>query len=349
MALCKCCCVRVKINNLLHKTKKDAIIVRKTIVIKDKYKILLKQRRLINNQLKELKYELSKIRRNSIDSGIYMDDMSADGVSISIEDDVSADGVSISIEDDVSADGVSISIEDDVSADEDDVSADVEGVSADDVEGFDASYKCKAFLLKVKQCPQCNEYINKDEGCDIIKCINCNTIFNWKTKIIIDNNQFPNMNILEPALKISGSCFNEDDIIKIKGIYEHVIEFIRYKMKTFINILSSMTVSGEDKYKTSRIDFLNNKINQSKFYKKLIKISKFENYRVYIIRLILLAYQKAVNIFSNSVNKESLVLLEDIINNTNNTIINITKYLKYSNNIKFYQWFNLNDESKLLH
>jgi hypothetical protein len=49
------------------------------------------------------------------------------------------------------------------------------------------------------------------------------------------------------------------------------------------------------------------------------------------------------------INNKSLQILEDIIVNTNNNIFDITKYFKYTNNIQIYQWFNLNDESKLLH
>jgi hypothetical protein len=50
----------------------------------------------------------------------------------------------------------------------------------------------KAFLKsinskKIKPCPKCNIYIEKESGCDHIYCPNCKTHINWKRNIIYKN------------------------------------------------------------------------------------------------------------------------------------------------------------------
>ncbi len=217
-------------------------------------------------------------------------------------------------------------------------------------EDYNASYKCKAFssiIGDIKKCPGCFEYINKHKGCDTVKCIICNTIFNWNSGEIIDTQIYYMSNIKIPELNMDKLSLNNDNIEKIKGIYDNVIDFIRYKMKFFLNILSSYNVSGEDKYKTFRIEFINNK-NKSKFIKQIKRVYKLNKYKFYISKLVLNAFNNAINIFNKVINNELLEELENIINITNNNLINITKHLKYTNNIKIYHWFNLNDDGKLL-
>jgi hypothetical protein len=200
----------------------------------------------------------------------------------------------------------------------------------------------------IKQCPNCNEYITKDEGCNNVKCVKCNVFFNWNSGKIINNkinisidNFFPKKYI--EFNKLDLSSMSDIDKITLHGIYKYVFEFIRFKALKIIDILNSYI---DDKYKINRINYLNNKINKTKFYRNIIKQSKLENYKLYIINIILLAYQKAVDIFNNGDNY--LIELNEIINNSNEMIINITKYFKYNNNIKILHWFNLNDIDKLM-
>ena len=348
---------------LLESTKADADLKKKENLIRNKYKSLYNQRKLINKQLKELKTQFKNINK-----GVYNSDDDWSDVNISDVNMSDVDGSDVNMSD---VDGSDVNISDVDGSDVNNkvviynrpkIKVNIELLEPykssnkpsmdDEVESYNASYKCKTNLYVegdlIKNCPLCGEFITKSEGCDIVKC-NCGTKFNWKTGEVIDK-MIPIFNELkEPKLQFDTTSFTDDEFIKIKGIYNNVVEFIRYKMKHFLNILSSNKVSGEDKYRQFRIDFLINKINQKTFIKKIKKISKIENYKLYIIQLILLAYEKAVNIFNTNVNKLSLELLEEIIENINITIINITKYLKYSNNIRLYQWFNLNDEKKLLY
>ncbi len=305
---------------LLNKTKGEAERKKKEIIIKNKYKNLLKQRKLISQELSSLKNELKELKNvNTLeDDDVYSEDDGVNG-----EDD------NIDFDDD----------DDDVDVDDVDV-----GVS-------NASYKCKPLYKLVgivKKCPYCLEYLSKGDGCDTVKCIKCYTVFNWNSGEIKDNQIYNMSEVKIPELRLDGTSLNNDDIDKIKGIYNNVVEFIRYKMKFFLNILSSNKVSGEDNYKLVRINFLNGNLTKNTFIKKIKKINKFQNYRMYISKLILLAYENAVKIFKNNINHQKILELDNIIDNTNKHICKTTKYLNYSNNIKIYQWFNLNDDKKLL-
>ena len=59
-----------------------------------------------------------------------------------------------------------------------------------------------------------------------------------------------------------------------------------------------------------------------------------------------MTYKKAIEVFNNG--KDYLKELNNIITESNEMIINITKYFKYNNNIKILHWFNLNNIDKLL-
>ncbi len=87
-------------------------------------------------------------------------------------------------------------------------------------------------------------------------------------------------------------------------------------------------------------------INLIQFEKQINKIAKLDYYKIYIIEIILLAYDEAINIFNN----DNIYLLElnKIISKTNNILININKYLKYKNTIKLHHWFNIEGINILL-
>jgi hypothetical protein len=193
-----------------------------------------------------------------------------------------------------------------------------------------------------KPCPQCGVYIFKDEGCDTINCINCNKCFNWL--IYNNDNNINNINHIPSLLEINQlntSHLNEDDTIIFKGIYNHIVEFKLFHMNKLLLILNNF--NKLDKFKQFRIDYLNDKINKIQFDKQIIKLSKFENYRMHISNIILDAYNKAINIINNNINNNIINELNIIIKMTNNYILSINKYFKYTNNIKIYHWFNLND------
>ncbi len=317
---------------LLNKTKKDADRNKKQIIIKNKYKDLLKQRKKINQEIFDLKIKLKELKNvNTLDGDdVYMDDISIEGEVVDIRGEV------------VDIGGEVVDIGDEVA----DIGGDAAGV-----DDFIASYKCKSLFNIVgivKKCPCCFEYLSKGDGCDTVKCIKCYTVFNWNSGEIKDNQIYNMSEVKIPELMLDGTSLTDSDIDKIKGIYNNVIEFIRYKMKFFLNILSSNKVSGEDKYKLVRINYINGSLTKNTFIKKIKKVNKYQNYRMYISKLILLAYENAISIFKSNINNQKLLELENIIDTTNKHISKITMYLHYSNNIKIYQWFNLNDEKKLL-
>jgi hypothetical protein len=193
-------------------------------------------------------------------------------------------------------------------------------------------------------CPQCGVYICKDEGCDTINCINCNIFFNWADGTINNiNNNINNAPSLLYINQLNISHLNEDDMIIFKGMYNHIVEFVKFNMNKLLLILNNF--NKLDKFKLLRINYLNLKINQTQFNKQIIKLSKFENYRLYICNIILDAYYKAINIINNiNCNNTNIIdELTNIIKITNNYIVNVNKYFKYINNIKIYHWFNLND------
>jgi hypothetical protein len=144
--------------------------------------------------------------------------------------------------------------------------------------------------------------------------------------------------------KLNTISLTNEDIIILRGMHEHIIEFIRLNMINFINILSNDNI---EKLKNIRINFLINKINESKFYNQIMKLYKSDNYRFYIINIILTAFEKAVKVFNN-ITKYSINDLNEIINNSNIKIKEITNFFKYNNKIKILHWFNLNDIESLL-
>ncbi len=311
--------------HLLESTKGDADKNKKEDFIKRKKKMLLMKRRIINKEIKYLNAELIQHRRLFFDNNNIV----------------------------------------------------IRRFMCSSCEGFlDESYKCnicykytceKCYNIKnedhicsdssmnilniSKDCPNCGEFITKDDGCNIVKCIKCNITFDWNTRDIISNNNINtsigigkfDMPKLIDYNKLNISSYSDENIITIRGIYQHINEFIRFKLKNFINMLN---VNNTEKLKKYRIDYINNNITKIQLYQKIIKIYKFENYRQYIIYIILFAYKKAIDIFNKGF--DYLNELNVIINDTNSDIINITKYLKYTNNIKILHWFNINDIDKLI-
>jgi hypothetical protein len=320
--------------HLLELTKGDADKNKKEDLIIEKKKKLLLEKRRINKELKDLKAEL--IQLNEGDDIVPR--RSSGGDIVSSEGEVCSNKVSKDFI-------VSCSY--------------CEGV-------LDESYKCMICYkftcihcnclyegvhncnYKMTQCPGCKEFYSKENGCDNVKCIKCNTFFNWNSGKIINNetkisfySYFPSK-IFIAFDKLDFSSIKDDDKITLYGIYTHIIEFIRFKSLKLIDVLNM----NNNKYKINRINYLNGKINKTKFYRTIIKQSKSENYKLFIINIILSAYQKAINVFNNGNNY--LIELNKIINETNEMIISITKYLKYNNNIKILHWFNLNDIEKLI-
>jgi hypothetical protein len=299
-------------HSLLPGTKNDADKTKIENIILEKRSNLLKERRLINNQLKVLNAELCQHRRYS--SEIRCSYKCEGFLDVSYKCNICNKYTCMKC-----------------------------------YSGMDNNWhECSNNVINVynisRPCPQCGVYICKDEGCDTINCINCNIFFNWKDGNI--NNINNNINYTPSLLDInqlSLSSLNTDDIIIFKGMYNHIVEFVKFNMNKLLLIVNNF--NKLDKFKLLRIDYLNLKINQLQFNKQIIKISKFENYRLYISNIILNAYYKAINII-NSINNANISIINEltnIIKITNNNIVNINKYFKYTNNIKIYHWFNLND------
>lgn len=297
-------------HSLLPGTKNDADKTKKENTILEKRSNLLKERRLINNQLKVLTAELCQHRRynNNIRCSYNCEGF----LDVSYKCNICNKYTCIRC-----------------------------------YSGVDNWHDCSNNVINVynisKPCPQCGMYICKDEGCDTINCINCNICFNWLISNNDNINVNNNINHIPSLLEINQlntSHLNEDDIIIFKGMYNHIFEFKRIHMNKLVLILTNF--NKLDKFKQLRIDYLNDKITKTQFDKQIIKLSKFENYRMYISNIILEAYYKAINIINNNINI-NIDELTNIIKITNNYILSINKYFKYTNNIKIYHWFNLND------
>ena len=307
-----------KQKSLLIISKEDAEKQKKINLINEKRSYLLKERNLINKELKKLNKELNEIKTNKKEGvGVRVRCSYGCGECVLVDESYKCMVCSK-----YTCGSCYIGIEENVGL-----------------------HKCN-----IKPCPQCGVYLSKEGGCDLINCTNCNLNFKWSSDEIINNNgvllpELPNMvnfNKLDLA-----SITKEENII-IRGMYEHINEFIRFIKINFLNLLSKDNDNSRF-FKTLRIDYLIDKINESKFYKQIIKVSKFENYKQFIINIIINAYNKAINIFNNiKIDKDSINELNNIINNTNNKILSITKFLKYNNNIKIHHWFNINDINVIL-
>ncbi len=365
---------------LLFSTKREADIKKKTNMIKMKRLELFKARKKINEELYDLKVKLIKLNSSNrddvgVDNGGHInkrDDVGVDnGVYINIgggfEEDHLDSNTLVSIR---SSDEESLDSNNNVAIRRLVVSntiiANRRFSCSCSCDGFlDESYKCmvclrytceKCYSVKEeghfcnntvniynisKKCPCCEEYITKDDGCNLIKCSKCNSYFDWNSNKIIDNIDHIdhiNQNNLHNFNKLDLSSFNNVDIITLRGMHEHIFEFIRLYRPKLIKKLKSFDYINE-KMRKNRISYLINKISQIQFEKNINKLLKFDYYERIIIKLILIAYDKAIIIFNNGNNY--LEELNNIIRNTNNILIDIAKYLKYKNNIKIHHWFNL--------
>jgi hypothetical protein len=325
-----------KQKHLLNSTKGDADFNKKENLIIEKRSVLLKKRKQINKELNDLKAELIQLRRSSVGGE------RGEGDDGDLDINIRRSDVSINIRCSFECGGF---------LDESYKCMNCSKYTCKRCySNIEDQHMCSNYAVNVynisKPCPQCGEFISRDGGCNTINCTNCNIVFNWNSGNIIKEivykdivyKHLPNFN------ELNTQSLNNDDIIILRGMYEHIIEFIRLNMINFVKILSNDNIN---KFKKIRINYLIDKINESEFYKEIIKVSKYENYRLYIINIILSSYNKGLSIFNN-INDESINELNKIIINTNNKILNITKYFKYSNNIKIHHWFNLNDINFLL-
>lgn len=299
-------------HKILHGTNREASISKKNDTIIEKRKKLLLERRRINKELKSLKSDLVQLKYSNLNIRCsfvcegFLDSSNKCMICCKITCIVCYSGAE---------------------------------------EGHVCNNSINVYNIS-KPCPKCSEFITREDGCNKIKCINCDVYFDWKSGQIINNttnNTNNNINLVA-FNKIDLFSINSGDRIILEGMYNHINEFIRISSIKLIDELSNNNM--KNKLKNIRINYLNDKISKTKFNRQIIKISKFYNYRIYIINIILSAYNKAINVFNNG--KNYLEELNEIINDTNIIIIKITNYLKYTNNIKILHWFNLNDIDKLI-
>jgi hypothetical protein len=309
-----------KQKSLLVTTKDDAEKQNKINLINERRSILLKERKLINEQLKKINKELNNIKTNK--NGVKE--------SVNVLCSYGCNEVCVLVDESYKCIVCSKY---------------TCGRCNSGIEENIGLHKCN-----IKPCPQCGIILNKDGGCDLINCTNCNLNFKWNSEEIINNNGvlLPELPNIVNFNKLDLASINKEDCIIIRGMYEHINEFIRFIKINFLNLLSKDKDNSRF-FKKLRINYLINKINEAKFYKQIIKFSKFENYKQFIINIIINAYTDAINIFNNiKIDNNSINKLNNIISNTNNKIISITQYLKYNNNIKIHHWFNLNNINFIL-
>ncbi len=339
---------------LLDNSKNEAKVKKRELFIIKRRSALLLERRKINKELKDLKVELNKLKN------VKKTERKSYG---EVEVDVEV-GLRRSGDGDVS---------NDLFADKHSKRSGEE-LSSQNSRRFKCSYSCDGFLDEfykcavcsrhtcefcygklinghkcnncIKQCPYCEEYFIKDEGCNLIKCSKCNTVFDWESGNIIvtsyEDNHVTNLSL--PSFnKLNLSSLSDEEIITLRGMYDHIFEFIKLYKQKLIDILNNHNT--DDYFKHIRISYLIDKITGLQFEKKTNKILKLDYYKKFIIYIIIFAYDKAISVFNNK--NDYLKKLNEIINEINKIFKNTAKYFKYKDHVKIHHWFNL-DGIKLL-
>jgi LSD1 subclass zinc finger protein len=215
------------------------------------------------------------------------------------------------------------------------------------------------YIKNSVQCPGCNEYLNKVSGCNNIRCSFCNIVFNFRTFDSPSSACYKPLSIFSlikyspthnyiPSIYIFPCCkFYEEDYILLKGVLFYIDEFKKKNKYPFINYINNNGFNFDDNINI-RIQFMNNDIDINK-YTKIIK-SKVKKliYNKTIIQILLKAYEIVeqiiwyiyYNLSDKIINKKNMIIINDLIKETNSNIIAVTNIFKYKEIPKLYHWFN---------
>lgn len=138
---------------------------------------------------------------------------------------------------------------------------------------------CKYIMKDSKQCPKCNTYIHKTEGCDQMFCTNCHSCFNWKTLIIINPKHVHNPHLIEYIKTKSKLTMKDFQDIRCDMLSEDFIVLLQQcpeNQEEFKKIEKYYRLCNEVK------DFLNDNIIRNYHNEK---INELKRYRIDIMTL----------------------------------------------------------------
>lgn len=155
----------------------------------------------------------------------------------------------------------------------------------------DESHVCKKEDLKTmrllkeisRPCPNCNQMIEKIEGCNQMWCTNCHIFFNWLNGSIIKKTRYVHNPEYVEWLKQKGLSDTEecnaltyDKIIMVYPNNDKILNYYRVSNEIFDEI-SNMEHNFEKKIEKHAFDYLLNKISKEKL-KDLIQ-RNFKNFK----------------------------------------------------------------------
>ncbi len=197
---------------------------------------------------------------------------------------------------------------------------------------INVKHVCNKQLLQVKNvlskpCPNCNVLIEKNGGCDDMRCLNCGTCFSYKTLMIQKKNSNPmkDSNVLNANMRHGeDECGNSLFIENVPEIDEDKITNCIFVDKDPYIVQSIFLRKYNEKIHTNynksllklRIDFINNKINEEVWINHIYKI-EYEYQRDIKISQ---AFYNYLSFMSTIINRLNALNIEDFNQNYINTI-----------------------------
>jgi hypothetical protein len=159
----------------------------------------------------------------------------------------------------------------------------------------------KAIRKQTRQCPRCSIPIYKTEGCDQMFCVECHTSFSWKTGEIVKEGETlhnPHYYDWQRAVNGNGAVLDQGNcngqmnqgLITLEELsfqlYRNLGEFVGYRIGHYVNVAGHMHelnrfITGvtlheyvvrdpaEDSNLDLRVQFLQNRITEAQFIRKL--------------------------------------------------------------------------------
>lgn len=137
------------------------------------------------------------------------------------------------------------------------------------------------------ECPKCQVYIYKIEGCNQMWCVKCNTPFDWKTKKILDIKNFHNPHYIEfvksgKQVPVQTDFICEENpqplldlIQQVSGLY--ITENIFTRLHELHTHLKNLFRDLDPKIIRTGLEYLNNEITLANYKTKLQKYDKTKN------------------------------------------------------------------------
>lgn len=128
------------------------------------------------------------------------------------------------------------------------------------------------------ECPNCEVYIYKIEGCNQMWCTNCNVPFDWKTRKILDIKNFHNphyIDYIRSGHQVQPLCVDNDD--DLGRFINWETDEIRLGLRELNINLNNMIPDVDSDIIRCSLKYLNNEIDIINYKKKLQKLDKNKN------------------------------------------------------------------------